>query len=87
MKAADLSTEEFLGFIRGLNVERRADGGAGWVLMWDLEARWPEVPYKVLLAKARILIRKKKLNGCGCGCRGDFVLPDLDVLAPKEETT
>lgn len=30
------------------------------------------MPEKVVLAKARALIRRGLLNGCGCGCRGDF---------------
>lgn len=34
------------------------------------------VPPKVLLAKAKRLIRRRLIDGCTCGCRGDFrVLP------------
>jgi hypothetical protein len=34
----------------------------------------PGVPAKVVLAKARRLIRRGLLSGCDCGCRGDFEL-------------
>ncbi|HEY5986879.1 MAG TPA: hypothetical protein VIV12_10955 [Streptosporangiaceae bacterium] len=34
------------------------------------------MPEKVVLAKARQLIRRGALAGCACGCRGDFeVMP------------
>lgn len=32
----------------------------------------PEVPQKVVLAKARKLIKRGLVSGCACGCRGDF---------------
>lgn len=34
-------------------------------------------PEKVVLAKARKLIRRGVLTGCVCGCRGDFEIPGL----------
>lgn len=45
-----------------------------WVFTWDLEKELPEYPWKVLLAKCRKLIKRGLLDGCTCGCRGDFVL-------------
>lgn len=36
---------------------------------------WPGVPPKVVLAKAKKLIERKVIEGCGCGCRGDFEIP------------
>lgn len=36
----------------------------------------PETPEKVALAKMRALIRRGLVEGCECGCRGDFVLTD-----------
>lgn len=83
MKASDIDTDEFLGFIHSENVRRLAEtSGCGWVFTWDLAEHWPDVPFKVLHAKARRLIHKKKLTGCPCGCRGDFVVPELDRLSP-----
>lgn len=32
----------------------------------------PGVPSKVVLAKAKRLINRKIIDGCPCGCRGDF---------------
>lgn len=35
-----------------------------------------EIPYKLVTAKAKSLIRRGLIDGCGCGCRGDFeILP------------
>lgn len=84
-KAADIDTDEFLGFIRSQNVEQltREPRGCGWVFTWDLTAHWDDVEPKILHAKARRLIAKKKLEGCPCGCRGDFVVPELDRMDPN----
>lgn len=35
---------------------------------------WPNVPAKVVLAKARKLYRRGLIEGCVCGCRGEFVI-------------
>lgn len=32
----------------------------------------PGVPEKLVLAKASKMIRRGRLDGCACGCRGDF---------------
>lgn len=32
----------------------------------------PDAPAKLVLAKMRILIRRDLVDGCACGCRGDF---------------
>ncbi len=32
------------------------------------------LPFNLVRAKARKLIRKGKMDGCACGCRGDFVI-------------
>lgn len=39
---------------------------------WDIAARLPEFPEKVVLAKLGGLVRRGVLSGCACGCRGDF---------------
>lgn len=44
---------------------------------------WPGVPPKVVLAKARKLIERKVIEGCGCGCRGDFEIPGETQIAPR----
>jgi hypothetical protein len=36
----------------------------------------PETPRKLALAKMRMLMNRDLVDGCDCGCRGDFVLTD-----------
>lgn len=35
-----------------------------------------DTPEKLVLAKMRRLIQRGLVDGCGCGCRGDFVLTE-----------
>jgi hypothetical protein len=67
MQAKDIADDTILNIVRGVNVET-----GRWCLIWDLEERLPGVPRKVILAKCRSLIKRDKLDGCTCGCRGDF---------------
>jgi hypothetical protein len=63
----------------------------GWlpVMRAGLEAEFPGVPWKVLLAKCRSLIRRGLLDGCACGCCGSYeityegqcLLDELTMLA------
>lgn len=41
-----------------------------------LHAMPPNLPDKLVLGKMRQLIKRKLVDGCGCGCRGDFVLTE-----------
>ena len=34
------------------------------------------VPYRLALAKMKTLIRRGLINGCTCGCRGDYELTE-----------
>lgn len=36
----------------------------------------PGTPPKLALAKMRSLKKRGLVDGCGCGCRGDWCLPD-----------
>lgn len=45
-----------------------------WVFTWNLECLMPMFPPEVILAKARAMLKRGLLTGCGCGCRGDFEL-------------
>lgn len=36
----------------------------------------PGAPAKLVLAKMRQMIKKGLLDGCACGCRGDFTLTE-----------
>ncbi len=57
---------------------------SGWVMRWQLEAVWERIPPKVILAKAKKLMRRKLLDGCACGCRGDFHLTDAGIQYIQE---
>lgn len=39
-----------------------------------LHAMPPEIPRKVAVAKMASLIKRGLVNGCPCGCRGDYHL-------------
>lgn len=50
-----------------------------WATRYDVEVWLSEhlggpVPWKVVVAKARAVIKKGRMEGCTCGCRGDFDL-------------
>ena len=50
---------------------------------WSLEHAMPkDTPGKLRLAKMRMLLRRQLVDGCGCGCRGDWVITPkgLDYL-------
>jgi hypothetical protein len=73
IKAEDIDGDRLLAQIYLTNFERSEhDRCAGWVQSWDLREWYPDVPYKVVLAKVRSLKRRGLLDGCTCGCRGDF---------------
>jgi hypothetical protein len=74
VQAKDISDHEFYAAMTPMKYP-----GLG-VSIWELEERLP-YPRKVILAKARTLIRKRKtIDGCVCGCRGDFEFVKNDAL-------
>jgi hypothetical protein len=89
VKAADIPDEAFLAAVKQADDIRRRRR-QGFASRWDIAAilaghpehvgtaescqDFPAVPAKVVLAKARKLIRRHLLNGCACGCRGDFTI-------------
>lgn len=40
------------------------------------QQEYPGVPPKLMLAKAKGLIKRGIIDGCACGCRGDFEVVD-----------
>jgi hypothetical protein len=65
VKASDISDEAFIAALE-------PDGA--WTMIWDLCDRLG-YPEKVVRAKAKTMItRRKTVDGCYCGCRGDFHL-------------
>jgi hypothetical protein len=83
-QAKDIPDEAALSFVeKTSHTPHQGTGnappeGGRWVFWWDFEsAGWlKHWPSKVLRAKLRALYRRGLLDGCPCGCRGDWVLTD-----------
>lgn len=90
MQAKDLDDAEFLRLIDTISHDGLwAHTNTRWVFTWDLEPAMPDVPWKVILAKASKLIKRGVLSGCDCGCRGDFELTEQghDFLKAHDQAT
>lgn len=74
LQAKDLEDSVFLEFIRLKSQDRAKEWGfkhPAPTMVWD----FPEgIPIKIVLAKASALIKRGLIEGCTCGCRGDFLL-------------
>lgn len=51
-------------------------GHSSWAMVWDIELQFPAVPEKVVGAKLKTLMRRGLIDGCDCGCRGDWHLTE-----------
>ncbi len=85
MKAADITDEAFLDAVDEA-IRLRGPGWTIGATRWDVAAvlarhpedvgeapvEYPQMPQKVVLAKARKLINRELIVGCACGCRGGF---------------
>lgn len=72
MQAKDIPEQPVLDFIKSLNGR-----WATWFPGFDnsVQNAMPAgTPEKVVLAKMRSLIKRGKIYGCPCGCRGDYRL-------------
>lgn len=77
MQAKDVDGDALLSFINRTEVLK-----GYWVNSWDFnDTEWAEIPHKVLWAKLANFIKKGLLDGCTCGCRGDFTLTPEGKLA------
>lgn len=69
----DIPDRPILEFLGGL------DRWANWFEGCDHSVR-PAMPAgtpdKLAIAKMRQMIRRGVVDGCGCGCRGDYVITD-----------
>jgi len=45
-----------------------------WVNAWDFEPPYSDLPDNLFRAKMGKLIERGLLDGCNCGCRGDYEL-------------
>lgn len=67
MKAADIPDDALPAVVAAIQRDR-----GRWAFLSELQAALPDVPPKVVQAKARRLVDRGVLSGCACGCRGDF---------------
>jgi hypothetical protein len=88
VKASDITGEAFLGALDGalrLRPDIASLGASRWDIgcVLDGHPEWVgmaqatdgtsvRIPEKVVLAKAKRLVQRGVINGCACGCRGDF---------------
>jgi hypothetical protein len=68
IQAKDVDTNAVLRLVAPATVDER------WTMFSDLCEGLSAVPAKVLRAKLAKLIKQGLLDGCACGCRGDFEL-------------
>ena len=79
MQAKDIDDIDFLKAVDALSRTQPNTSYLGdwmlprWVMRYELEYFGPE---RVVLAKAKKLMNRGLLDGCPCGCRGDFVVTD-----------
>jgi len=76
MKASDISDKLILRIIHDQCVQRQL-----WAHLRDIQNALPKFPVRVVLAKLRQLVRRRLVNGCGCGCRGDFEIESAACAA------
>lgn len=85
-QAKDIGDAFFLGCVDFLSMQRQYPWHEGrlpgysnfphWVMWTDLERVMPAFPWQVIIAKAAQLKKRGLLDGCVCGCRGDFELTE-----------
>jgi hypothetical protein len=78
MQCKDIPDQVFLDAVR----RTPSRGAVGWRLRWEVQEELGRaigsIPTNLFLAKARRLIARGFLGGCGCGCRGDWYPTDTD---------
>lgn len=82
IQAKDLPDRDVLALVLAISMGEKPrqypdipmrKGPTEWVFTSDLALHLSEhIPWKVVLAKLRALVKRKLLDGCACGCRGDF---------------
>jgi hypothetical protein len=91
MQCKDIPERPILNFLAGPHDNWPAHGCGTW---FDgtprpansvLNAMPPGVAPKLALAKMRRMIRKGLVDGCECGCRGDFEITDKGREALNQE--
>lgn len=68
MKSSDITDEEIYQAINNICANKQQPVA----YTWDMWTAFSNYPRKVVLAKLNTMIKKRRLAGCACGCRGDF---------------
>lgn len=74
-KASDIPDTLMLLIVGRVNLEGR------WAHDGDLNQAFWVYPPKVVAAKIKRLCKRGYVDGCWCGCRGDWTLTDLGRTA------
>lgn len=61
---------------KGLRIHGVSSFHRNLAVLSDIEKLWSSIPPKVIRAKLRVLIKQGLIDGCLCGCQGDFCLTD-----------
>ena len=78
MQCKDIPDEPILRWLSENSSEHKwTTYGSNFCFMPTVQDVMPKgTLVKLQLAKMKQLIKRKLVNGCGCGCRGDFYLTD-----------
>lgn len=58
--------------------------GVGSVIVWDFYTLLPTIPDYLIDKKLSNMLRKGLLEGCDCGCRGDYQLTEKGLERLRE---
>lgn len=71
------STISDLEFVQAVATLRRPTNGSRpayyWVMIWDI-AEFLHIHPNRIRSKMRRMMKRKLIDGCNCGCRGDIEL-------------
>lgn len=73
MKCSDISDREVLEIVKVINGPSEKWASHWWGPLYEFFLKYPP---KLALAKMRQLYKRGLVDGCPCGCRGDWVLTD-----------
>lgn len=85
MKASDLSDERIIGVLMQQEGRWHTSLGPNEWKPHIYDPAFPDAPRKVLLAKLRSMIKRGLINGCACGCRGDFYVGELRMVVEYQD--
>lgn len=74
MQCKDIPDVPILHFLA--KQSRWSTHGEGYSMPTVQNAMPSGTPVKLQVAKMKMLVRRKLVNGCGCGCRGDWEITE-----------